>query len=116
LHFSLVNSWSRQVHSGLSPSTKTVYLCSFVVCDGTSHRLLLPLRASFVLAAISKPLISLASISLDSIASLPFVGRRLTMDLPKASVSNRVWFSKEARWLAPSGLVSIPRLYVRGYV
>lgn len=38
------------------------------------------------------------------------------MALLETDASNRVWFSKEARWLAPSGLVSIPRLYVRGYV
>jgi hypothetical protein len=36
------------------------------LCDGTSQRLLLPLRVSFVFAAISKPLISLGSIVIIS--------------------------------------------------
>jgi hypothetical protein len=65
-----------------------------------------PLRVSFDLAAIWRALISRSSI-----VSLPFVGRLAHNGFAlEADASNRVWFSKEARWLTPSGLVSMLRI------
>jgi hypothetical protein len=58
----------RHVHSGCSPVKATVYFSSRPACEGTSQRLLLPLRITFDFAAISKPLISLGSMLIASLS------------------------------------------------
>ena len=65
---------------GFSASSATVYFSSLLLCEGTSQRLLLPLRTTFDLAAISKPLISLGSIGITSLSGDNFLSDYITIE------------------------------------
>jgi hypothetical protein len=58
----------------------TVYFSSRPACEGTSHRLDLPLRITFDLAAISKPLISLGSIGITSLSGDNLLSEHITIE------------------------------------
>src|SRR5215213_1827861 len=104
LHFALRNSKSLQVHSGFSSRMATVYFSSCPLCEGTSQRLPSPLRVSLVLAAISKPLISLGSIGITSLSGDNFLSAYITIeyiDRPVKCVldSNIFWCVYCLAWL-----------------